>query len=83
MADFYGFPETHDALVTDILAIEAEARADALAKVEALRQAMNAGMADALTKDWPGDTRLRTAPAIVDYLLDRPEVRAILAERRP
>lgn len=44
-----------------------------------LRAALAKGLADALTIDWPGDTRLTTAPAIADYLLERPEVRAALA----
>lgn len=45
-----------------------------------LRAALTAGMADALTKDWPGDTRRQTAPAVVDYLLSLPAVRSALGD---
>jgi hypothetical protein len=48
-----------------------------------LRTALEEGMADALTVDWPGDTRLQTAPAIVDYLLALPAVRAALGASEP
>lgn len=46
---------------------------------EGLREALTAGMAHALTQDWPGDTRRTTAPLIVEYLLALPDVQRALA----